>query len=567
MITRDRPRRFKSPWTDCNRSRADDGLSLIETIIAISLLAVALMITIGPTVSSFTTLRNAKVIDLGESLGQGRLEEIRQLPFDEIGVSGGSPDGALTGVETRTVQGVEFEMTTEIDWVGSGGTDSGFDIGGTGADGIASQPDFGRNYKWVRVTIEPADGSIDPIVFSTAITPDYIASGSDGLGTVIVELIKHEPVGSATSDTDWPLVSLVSAAGPAFTPVPNIATGEQTFPNLTPNLGGGPYRIRLGPTLADVEGGGWRIHPSDLLSFTDQVEATAGRTIRVSLTIYKDVSLRVELTGPPDIGEPAAPIERASLILGYEGRYAVLDDNDQVAPGIWDIDEFDGNPLLPGEYSVQIDSPGYVPYGTETIIVTDSYPTVTQLVHPVELEVASNNTAEMTFMVSGPDGQAIRGALVTVQSDTYGPLVQTTDASGRVIFNLPVGSKSSPVVNIQSPYGHEELTDALGPIVVWGTQTYQLNLPANNGLLVLVNGNDGYFQFLPFGSGANWSAPVLPNVNGTASVALPSTGLGNDWLVRKVCWSDNQVVAEQAVNVPPNGTTTTWGAGVMPCTP
>ena len=103
MITRDRPRRFKSPWTDCNRSRADDGLSLIETIIAISLLAVALMITIGPTVSSFTTLRNAKVIDLGESLGQGRLEEIRQLPFDEIGVSGGSPDGALTGVETRTV--------------------------------------------------------------------------------------------------------------------------------------------------------------------------------------------------------------------------------------------------------------------------------------------------------------------------------------------------------------------------------------------------------------------------------------------------------------------------------
>ena len=156
---------------------------------------------------------------------------------------------------------------------------------------------------------------------------------------------------------------------------------------------------------------------------------------------------------------------------------------------------------------------------------------------------------------------------MTVESDTYGPLVQTTDASGRVIFNLPVGSKSSPVVNIQSPYGHEELTDALGPIVVWGTQTYQLNLPANNGLLVLVNGNDGYFQFLPFGSGANWSAPVLPNVNGTASVALPSTGLGNDWLVRKVCWSDNQVVAEQAVNVPANGTTTTWGAGVMPCTP
>ncbi|MCP4228224.1 MAG: hypothetical protein GY773_33155, partial [Actinomycetia bacterium] len=356
-------------------------------------------------VSSFTTLRNAKVIDLGESLGQGRLEELRQLDFDDVGVLGGSPDGVLNAVELRTVQGVEFEMTTVVEWVGSGGTDSGYDITGTGADGVPGATDFGRNYKWIQITIEPTDQSIDPIIFSTAITPDYVSSGSDGLGTVIVELIKHEPVGGQTSGGDWPLVSLVSAAGPAFSPIPNIATSEQTFSNLTPNLGGGPYRIRLGPTLADIEGGGWRIHPSDLLSFTDQVQATAGRTVRVSLTIYKDVQLRVELEGPPELGASPEPIERASLILGYEGRYAVVDDDDQVSPGVWDIQQFDGNPLLPGEYTIQLDAPGYVPYGAVTVAVADSYPTNNQLIHQVELEVAESNTAEMTFMVSGPDGQ------------------------------------------------------------------------------------------------------------------------------------------------------------------
>ncbi|MCP4961188.1 MAG: hypothetical protein GY925_18225 [Actinomycetia bacterium] len=567
MITRGRSRRPNLPWTERTRPRAEDGLSLIETIVAISLLAIALTLTIGPTISSFTTLRNAKVIDVGESLGQGRLEEVRQLNFDDIGVSGGSPDGVLTGVELRTVQGVQFQMTTVIEWVGSGATDSGFDITGTGADGVPGSTDFGRNYKWVQVTIEPTDGSIDPIVFSTAITPDYVSSGSDGLGTVIVELIKHEPVGGQTSVGDWPLVSLVSTAGPAFSPAPNIAASEQTFSNLTPNLGGGPYRIRLGPTLADIEGGGWRIHPSDLLSFTDQVQATAGRTVRVSLTIYKDVQLRIEVEGPPEVGALPEPIERASLILGYEGRYAVVDDDDQVAPGVWDIQSFDGNPLLPGEYTIQLDAPGYVPYGAVSVAVTDTYPTNNQLIVQVELEVAESNTAEMTFSITGPDGQPIRGALVSVASDAYGPLVQTTDAFGNVRYNLPVGSKSSPTIHIQSPYGHDELVQALGPIVVWGTNSYQLTLPAGNGLLVLVNGDNGYFQFLPFGSGANWSAPVLPNSNGTASVALPATGLGNDWLVRKVCWSDNAVVAEQAVNVPPIGTTTMWGAGVAPCTP
>ena len=35
----------------------------------------------------------------------------------------------------------------------------------------------------------------------------------------------------------------------------------------------------------------------------------------------------------------------------------------------------------------------------------------------------------------------------------------------------------------------------------------------------------------------------------------------------KVCWNDNEVVAEASVNVAPNGTTTTWGAGVAPCLP
>ncbi len=542
-------------------------MTLIETIMAVSVLAIALTLTIGPTISSFAVLRDAKVIDVGESLAQGRLDEIRQLNFDDIGVVGGAPNGVLPDTEVLTVQGIAYNVATTVEWVGSSGTDSGFDLNGVGADGVTGQPDFGRNYKWIQVSVQPVDLSIDPMIFSTAITPDYVSSGSDGQGTVVVQLRKHEPVGNASSATDWPSVFLVPVAGGAITPTSGISTQEQTFQNLVPNLGGGAYRIRLGSTLADVSGGGWRIHPSDLVSFTDQVEATAGRTVNVSLTIYKDVDLRVEVDAPTELGGLPVPLERASLIIGYEGRYVVLDDDDQSSTGVWNISEFEGNPLIPGEYTLQIDAPGYVPWGAETVEVTEDYPTNTLRVEQVELDVATNNTAEMTFIVNGPDGQPLRGALVNVTSDAYGPLVQTTDANGAVRFNLPVGSKSAPEIVVQSPYGHQELTHAMGPIVVWGTEVLNLSTPANHGVLVFVQGDHGYFQFLPFGSGANWSAPVLPNANGTVTAALPANGLGNDWLVRKVCWNDNEVVAEASVNVPPNGTTTTWGAAVAPCLP
>ena len=506
-------------------ARTDDGMTLIETVMAISVLAIALTLTIGPTLSSFGVLRDAKVIDVGQSMAQGRLEEIRQFNFDDIGVVGGTPNGIIPATEVRTVQGIAYNIATDIQWVGSNGTDSGYDISGIGADGVTGQQDFGRNYKWIQISVQPVDLSIDPMVFSTAITPDYVSSGVDGVGTVVVQLRKHEPVGSPSAASDWPSLYLVPIAGGALTPTSGIATSEQTFSNLTPNLGGGPYRLRLGSTLADVGGGGWRIHPSDLASFADQVAASAGRAVTVNLTIYKDVDLRVEVSGAPTVGGIAAPLERASLILGYDGRYVVVDDDDQAAPGVWNISEFEGNPLIPGHYTIQIDSPGYVPYGALTVDVTEDYPTVTQRTEIVELDVAANNTAEMTFVVTGPDGQPVRGALVNINSDGYGPLVQTTDANGSVRFNLPVGSKSAPTIVVQSPYGHEEQTVGLGPIVAWGTETIPLSTPSQHGLVVFVQGDFGYFQFLPFGSGANWSAPVLPNVNGTVSAALPANGL------------------------------------------
>ena len=547
----------------CNHDD-ESGLSIIEVLMAVSILAVALVLTMGPTISSFATLQDAKVIDLADALAESRVEEARQLDFADVGVVGGDPVGVFAATETLTRQGLDFEVTTTVDWVGSNALDPGFFPGG--GDGVAGLPDFGRNYKWLVVSVVPANGTIDPLVISTAIAPNFVPSSSDLTGTVTVQLEKFEPVGSPTSSTDWPsLLMLEEVGGGQETPTAGAGTDSQEFRDLVPDITGAPYRVRLGPTLADVEYNGWRIHPDDLRSFADQIFVTPGHAEQTSLTVYKPVTLSVAVEGQASVGGAFQPLGRVSLILGSKGSYAVFDDFDMVTPGSWFIDSFDGALLVPGDYTLQIDAPGYSPHGLVNIVVPSNYPTVLHQTEVVQLQISPTNTAEMTFDVFDSDGQAIRGVLVNVDAAGYGPLVQTTDIAGRARFNLPVGS--TPTITVESPHGHTASAQTLPPLGAQQTIDVILTIPSAHGLLEFVSGDFGYFQYLPFGSGANWSAPVLPNTAGAASAALPANGLGNQWQIRKVCWSDNGVVAEGTVIVAPNGSSVTWGTAVTACVP
>ena len=554
---------------NCTRPRGrqprrldDPGLSLIEVIVSVSILTIALVLTIGPTLSSLATLQGAKVIDLANSLAVGRVEQARQMSFDDVGVVGADPVGVFAASEMATSQGIEFELRTTVVWVGSNAEDAGFF--GDGSDGVQGIADLGRNYKWIEVWVQPTNRTVEPIVFNTAIAPSFVPSGSDLTGIVTVEVQKFEPVGGSTSDLDWPsVVLLTETGGGQENPVSGSATESQRFDSLVPDPAGTPYRVRLGPTLADVEGSGWRIHPDDLRSFADQVFVSSGHAETMSVTVYKPVTVTVE--GRSAVGSEYEPISRASLILGRDGSYAVFDDVDMVVPGTWFLDSFGGAPMLPGSYTLQIDAPGYTPFGVESIDVPSDYPSLLAQLELIRLDIAAANTAQMTFDVVGPDGQTLRGAVVNVSADEYGPVVQTTDSGGRARFNLPVGS--TPTLTAQSPHGHAEWSQELSALTSPTTVDIVMSTPSTHGLIEFVSGQNGYFQYLPFGSGANWSEPVLPNDGGAASAALPANGLGNNWQVRKICWSSNQVIAEGTVNVVPGFAPVTWGAAEPACLP
>jgi type II secretory pathway pseudopilin PulG len=85
------------------RERDEAGLTLIEVVTAISLLALVMVLTVGPTMTGFATLRRAKIIDVAEAVAEGRIEQARQLKFDQVGTVGGSPAGLLLTNEVLEV--------------------------------------------------------------------------------------------------------------------------------------------------------------------------------------------------------------------------------------------------------------------------------------------------------------------------------------------------------------------------------------------------------------------------------------------------------------------------------
>lgn len=100
-----------SIWAGCQTKR---GFTLIETLIA---LGIFLLVTLGVYEAFTTTLRvvqSTRTITIATTLANEQLEIIRNLPYDDVGVVSGIPNGVIPGVQTLVRDGVSFEVTTVI---------------------------------------------------------------------------------------------------------------------------------------------------------------------------------------------------------------------------------------------------------------------------------------------------------------------------------------------------------------------------------------------------------------------------------------------------------------------
>lgn len=166
-----------------------NGFTLVETVVAIgvfSIFFVAIAIILQQILEQVGTSR---IRAIALSIGQERMELIRNLPYDSVGTIGGIPNGPLMQTEEVTINGTVFTVATSIFYI-----DDPFDQTAP-ADSIPA------DYKRVRiqVTWEGVFPSRLPVTLVTNIAPRGVETATGG-GTLRIQVLnaQGQPLQNAT---------------------------------------------------------------------------------------------------------------------------------------------------------------------------------------------------------------------------------------------------------------------------------------------------------------------------------------------------------------------------------
>jgi type II secretory pathway pseudopilin PulG len=94
--------------------RKNFGFSIVEAIVGVAVFALVSIGVYGSFLQIFDISKLAHVKILAVALANEQYEIIRNLPYSDVGITGGIPDGVLPHVNTVTRDGVNFSVTTTI---------------------------------------------------------------------------------------------------------------------------------------------------------------------------------------------------------------------------------------------------------------------------------------------------------------------------------------------------------------------------------------------------------------------------------------------------------------------
>ncbi|MFA5995707.1 MAG: carboxypeptidase regulatory-like domain-containing protein [Patescibacteria group bacterium] len=174
------------------------GTSLIEVLISVS---VVLFIVVS-LLSLFTTgirlVYQNKARIAAVALANQQLEQIRNLPYDDIGTQNGVPGGSLPQTQIITQNGINFTVDTNIEYV-----DDVYDNGTSGnADTVPT------DYKTATVNISwNVTNKATSITLTTNITPSGPETNANG-GTLRIEV--YDPSIDPISPVNQALVTITA---------------------------------------------------------------------------------------------------------------------------------------------------------------------------------------------------------------------------------------------------------------------------------------------------------------------------------------------------------------------
>ncbi|MEE9206450.1 MAG: prepilin-type N-terminal cleavage/methylation domain-containing protein, partial [Acidimicrobiia bacterium] len=206
------------------RPRLDDGFTIIEALVAVTILAIGIVLSIRPVMTALQAVSDSRVISVSENLAQAEIEVIHSLNYDQIGLPGRTPEGSLVENREINVAGRRYVLDLDIQYAGS---ITGLSVIPQGGDGVEGSFDYGVDYKVVKVTVTADGRESDPIVMETIIAPSRVGQ-HEGIANAKVHLAAHEPF--AVSNFDLPKLKI--HAPPAAEIRSGVSADEQSWPAI-----------------------------------------------------------------------------------------------------------------------------------------------------------------------------------------------------------------------------------------------------------------------------------------------------------------------------------------------
>ncbi|MBU1866608.1 MAG: hypothetical protein KKE89_09360 [Actinobacteria bacterium] len=535
---------------------ADEAFSMIEAMVAVTILVIAIVMSMQPLMSAMIRIADARTLTVAENLAQAEIESIRALDYADVGSAGYTPSGVLERTRIETVEGKDYQIDVVVTYEGSL---SGLSVVAQGGDGVEGTWDPGVDYKFVKVTVTAADSSSPPVAMETLVSPGNIGA-HEGIANIRVTLAKHEPFESSS----LPYPSLAIQSPPALPIRSGAATEQQVFAAIPE----GDYTVSL-----DIPGG-WVIDPADTIAGLQEVTAEAGLLKETTLRVFRPTRLLATIT---DASTGALlPTARISLIHVPSGLQT------DYGPGVTTITD-----LMPDAYDITVAATGYVSYHATSVNIPAGYPDPDHLL-PIALELIPATTTTTTsttttttttstttttipgatttttvpstttttttvpattttttvpagtvqvmFEVKDNTGRVVNGARVEVPHPTRGLLVAVTDQYGRAYMDLEPGTTFTATAS--TTWGHGPDSESFDPR--W-TTTVRLGLkrPSKKGTFVLTNGVRAEFLYQVDG---NWVI-LSPNYQNEASF-VESKGW---YRVAKRCTANGSIVGDMWV--------------------
>lgn len=164
-----------------------NGFSLIEAMVGIALIFIFFLGIYNAFVFGLKVIGQSKAKVSAMALANKKIEEIRNLPYNDIGTIGGIPPGVLNETENVELNAVNFEVKTTVLYY----DDS--------ADGLAPDDTLPTDYKKAEVKVSWQGFFGGEVKLSAYIAPKGVESNAGG-GTIKISVINANGEGVSQAD-------------------------------------------------------------------------------------------------------------------------------------------------------------------------------------------------------------------------------------------------------------------------------------------------------------------------------------------------------------------------------